>query len=165
MFASMGRLDDSLQRVREVSAGVLGVRTVHQTDAKAQLVVKTNEATSDVSAAESGDESDWLDAAAAGAAAGDDSGATSAHTHIALCPNEGLSELNPTSNIASRKRRASTWGLALLNPTSTRVVTSRRMVRLDRFLVALKDSASDGCRKRNLHCECPLPVQTPHTRS
>lgn len=57
--------------------GALGVRTVHQRDAKAQLVVKTSEAASDESAAESGDESDWLDAAAAGAAAaaGDESGA------------------------------------------------------------------------------------------
>ncbi|BDA46600.1 Tetratricopeptide repeat protein 27 [Coccomyxa sp. Obi] len=58
--------------------GALGVRTVHQRDAKAQLVVKTYEAPSDESAAESGDESDWLDAAAAGAAAGGESGASDA---------------------------------------------------------------------------------------
>ena len=76
MSAPVRRLNERFQVVHGVFAGVLGVRTVHQTDAKAQLFVKTNEATSDVSAAESGDESDWLDAAAAGAAAGDDSGAT-----------------------------------------------------------------------------------------
>lgn len=55
---------------------------MHQKDAKAQLVVKTNEAASDESAAESGDESDWLDAAAAGAAVGNDPGARSCRVSL-----------------------------------------------------------------------------------
>jgi hypothetical protein len=49
-------------------AGAMGVRTVHQKEAKAQLVVRTSQATrlSADEASESGDEADWLDDAAAG---------------------------------------------------------------------------------------------------
>lgn len=49
--------------------GALGVRTVHQKDAKAQLVVQTSHSEAAGSAGDSGDEAEWLDAAADGSAA------------------------------------------------------------------------------------------------
>ena len=53
------------------------MRTVHQKDARAQLVVKATYSSPNESSADSGDESEWLDAAATGSVAGDESAATS----------------------------------------------------------------------------------------
>ncbi len=62
----------------------MGVRTVHQKDARAQLVVKatyssvtTDDSAPDDSAADSGDEAEWLDAAAAGSLVSGEGGANS----------------------------------------------------------------------------------------
>ena len=62
------------------AAGALGVRTVHQVDAKAQLLVRSLPAAGGSSsnedvAEESGDEAEWLDAAASGQITEEDSAA------------------------------------------------------------------------------------------